>query len=148
MKYSKEQLKDIVANSTSYRQVLLSLGIKPAGGNYSTLKKRIQNFNIDTSHFKGKAWNKGKKTGPRRPLEDYLNNKYSIQSYKLKQKLLNEKVFESKCQKCNKQEWLGHSIPLELHHKDGINSNNSLLNLELLCPNCHALTSNYRGKNI
>ena len=39
-------------------------------------------------------------------------------------------------------------IPLELHHKNGINSDNSLTNLELLCPNCHALTDNYRAKNI
>jgi predicted HNH restriction endonuclease len=39
-------------------------------------------------------------------------------------------------------------IPLELHHKDGNRYNNSLNNLMLLCPNCHALTDNYRAKNI
>ena len=27
------------------------------------------------------------------------------------------------------------------------NSNNEIGNLQLLCPNCHALTDNYRGKN-
>lgn len=32
-------------------------------------------------------------------------------------------------------------------HKDGNNINNNLSNLELLCPNCHALTDNYREKN-
>ena len=36
---------------------------------------------------------------------------------------------------------------LELHHIDGNHSNNELSNLTLLCPNCHALTDNYRGKN-
>ena len=39
-------------------------------------------------------------------------------------------------------------IPLELHHKDGNRYNNQLDNLMLLCPNCHALTENYRAKNI
>jgi hypothetical protein len=34
---------------------------------------------------------------------------------------------------------------LELHHKDGDRTNNILSNIELLCPNCHALTDNYRG---
>ena len=40
-----------------------------------------------------------------------------------------------------------HPIPLELHHIDGNNQNNNLTNLTLLCPNCHAMTDNYRGKN-
>lgn len=45
-------------------------------------------------------------------------------------------------------EWMGKPIPLELHHKDGNHYNNDLSNLEILCPNCHAQTDNYRGKNI
>ena len=36
-----------------------------------------------------------------------------------------------------------NKIPLELHHKDGDYRNNNEDNLELLCPNCHSLTSNY-----
>ena len=38
-------------------------------------------------------------------------------------------------------------IALELHHIDGDTTNNELSNLQYLCPNCHALTKNYRGKN-
>jgi len=37
-------------------------------------------------------------------------------------------------------------VPLELNHKDGDHGNNSKGNLELLCPNCHALTPHYRVK--
>ena len=40
------------------------------------------------------------------------------------------------------------SIPLEVHHINGNNKDNDPLNLMLLCPNCHALTDSYRGKNI
>lgn len=39
-------------------------------------------------------------------------------------------------------------IPLELHHVDGNRFNNAIQNLLLLCPNCHALTNNYRARNI
>ena len=41
---------------------------------------------------------------------------------------------------------MGEEIPLELHHKDGDHSNNSISNFEILCPNCHAFTENYRGR--
>ncbi len=43
--------------------------------------------------------------------------------------------------------WLDSKIPLELHHKDGDKFNNCIENLEVLCPNCHSLTDNVRGKN-
>ena len=38
-------------------------------------------------------------------------------------------------------------IPLEIEHIDGNFENNSEDNLTLLCPNCHSLTSTYKGAN-
>jgi len=52
------------------------------------------------------------------------------------------------CEKCGLSEWLDNPIPLELEHSDGNNKNNTKENLLLLCPNCHATTPFYRGKNI
>ena len=43
--------------------------------------------------------------------------------------------------------WQNGIISLELDHKDGDNTNNELSNLRYLCPNCHALTDTYRGRN-
>ena len=51
------------------------------------------------------------------------------------------------CQCCHKTEWLGKDIPLEIHHIDGNRKNNSDENIMILCPNCHALTDNYKSKN-
>ena len=148
IKYTKELLENVCKNSYSYRQCLSMLGLKEAGGNYSCLKKRIQEYNIDISHFKHQAWNKGKTNESRkRPTIDYLSNKQSIQSWKLKKRLLKEKLFDHKCYKCNQSTWLNNPIPIELHHINGNSCDNSLDNLTLLCPNCHALTSNCRAKN-
>ena len=43
---------------------------------------------------------------------------------------------------------MGKPISLEVHHIDGNGKNNSLDNLQLLCPNCHSQTENYKGKNV
>lgn len=145
--YTNEQLIEAVKTSFSIRQVLSKLGLKEAGGNYSTVTKKIQLLNINISHFKGRGWNKGKNFGPKRPLEDYLSNTHSIQSFKLKKRLIREKILPHQCNCCKLKEWINKPIPLEIHHKDGNSSNNNLTNLALLCPNCHAQTENYRAKN-
>jgi 5-methylcytosine-specific restriction endonuclease McrA len=52
------------------------------------------------------------------------------------------------CELCNTSKWLDNPITLEVHHIDGNNKNNELQNLQVLCPNCHSQTDNYRAKNI
>ena len=51
------------------------------------------------------------------------------------------------CVCCKKTEWEGEKIPLEMNHKDGNPENNVISNVELLCRNCHGLTSTHKGKN-
>lgn len=53
-----------------------------------------------------------------------------------------------RCERCQNTEWNGMEIPIQLEHIDGNNKNNVKENLLLLCPNCHAQTSTYCGKNI
>ena len=84
---------------------------------------------------------------PKMTLSEYLSNSKDIQSNKVRIKLLEEDIKEHKCECCGLSTWLGKPIPLELHHKDGDRHNNTLDNFELLCPNCHAFTESYRGKN-
>jgi 5-methylcytosine-specific restriction endonuclease McrA len=146
-KYSLDQLNLAVNESTSLRQVLIKLHVMPYGGNYEVLKKAISHYSLDTSHFTGQAWNKGKKLPPKYSLTDYLENKVTIQSYKLKNRLLENNMLKPVCSNCNNETWMGNPIPLELDHINGINKDNRFENLRLLCPNCHALTPTYRSKN-
>lgn len=53
-----------------------------------------------------------------------------------------------RCEECKNTEWLGNPINLELEHINGDSSDNNLINLKLLCPNCHSYTPTYKGKNI
>lgn len=55
----------------------------------------------------------------------------------------------NKCERCgwNKIHPLTGKSPLHIHHIDGDAENNSPTNLEVVCPNCHALTENFGGAN-
>lgn len=44
--------------------------------------------------------------------------------------------YKDKCNRCN---FNAVKEILQVHHKDGNHSNNSIGNLEILCPNCHAI---------
>ena len=82
-------------------------------------------------------------------MQDILNGKHpEYQSFKLKNRLIKEGIKENKCECCGISEWNGKPLNLELHHIDGNSCNHLLDNLQLLCPNCHSQTDNFRSKNI
>ena len=59
-KYDKQWLEELCKESYSLAEVLRKAGRKQGGGAQATLRKKIEEFNIDTSHFTGMLWNKGK----------------------------------------------------------------------------------------
>jgi len=148
--WTSDQLEDAVRNSTSYRQVLIKLGLREAGGNYDQIKKYVKELDLDVSHFKGKAWNKGL-TGIgvfHLSLEKIMIKGSTYQSFKLKNRLFKAELKNPRCEECgwNKQTQDGY-LPLELDHVNGDRHDNRLKNLRILCPNCHSLKPTHRGRN-
>ena len=149
MKRNREDYIEAAKQSYSMAGICKNLGLKPSGGNYKIVHNAIEKYQIDVSHFRGQGWNVGLKFKPfkKKPLAEILVDGSHYQSYKLKKRLLAEGLKHEVCECCGLERWRGQAIPLELHHINGNNRDNRLENLLLLCPNCHALTDTYRGKN-
>lgn len=145
-----EQITAAVKSSRSLAEVLVKLGFKPGGSRQTALKERIQELRLDTSHFMGQGWRKGSWTLviPRVSLSDLLVEGRFVVTNRLKWRLIREGLREPACEVCDRREWNGRPIPLELDHINGRRDDNRIDNLRVLCPNCHAQTETYRGRNI
>jgi HNH endonuclease len=71
-KHTRERLVAAVNGAASLRQVLIRLDVAPYGGNYGVLRRALIRHNIDTSQFVGRAWSRGRRLSPRKPLAAYL----------------------------------------------------------------------------
>ena len=174
-KISKDEIVEAISKSKSYSQVLNTLEVNRSGSNQTTLKNFITKYNIDITHFnkyktsvKNYCLNCGKEINHR---NKFCNNtchaEYNRKQYveRWKQGLetgtvgediiataVRKYMFEkhnNACQKCgwNQVNPFTGVVPLQIHHIDGDCKNNKENNLELLCPNCHALTENFGSRN-
>jgi hypothetical protein len=148
--YSDNDIIEAVKTSTSIRQVLIKIGLVGKGGNYKIIHRSIKRLGLDTNHFTGQGHLKGKSNdwAPKIPFDKILiENSPYLNTSCLRQRLIKEGLKEARCECCGNTEWLGHPISLELEHINGNHNDNRIENLKILCPNCHAQTPTYRGKN-
>jgi hypothetical protein len=144
-----DELIQAVRGSRSLAHVLATLRVR-GGGNQSRLMARIRLLDLDTAHFVGQTWRRGIRSPavPARPLSEFLVDGRLVTTSTLKKRLIEEHLKPNRCERCLLEVWNGRPIPLELDHVNGKRDDNRLENLRILCPNCHAQTDTYRGKNI
>ena len=138
----KEEILALVDEKTPKFEIARRLGC-----NVKTLNTYLKTFGVE--YHGNFGWAKGMKIPSKTyiPYEEYIQ-RANFNRNKLCKKLIREGYKEAKCERCQRFEWEGRPIPLEIHHVDGNRDNNGLDNLQILCPNCHALTDTYKGKNI
>lgn len=150
--YDKDTLTEIVLNSKTYKECLLKLNIRAAGGNYRSLKKYISLYNIDISHFNSNGIRNDKLSrlnkSRRLELKEILVKNSSYSRTSLKKRLYDENILERKCSLCGQGEsWNGMKISLILDHINGVHNDNRIENLRILCPNCNAGQDTFAGRN-
>ena len=151
-RWDELQLREAVKASASLSGVMRCLGLAVAGNSVKAVQTTATMLGLDVSHFKGQGWSKSMSGMPSPPqaisLGEILVEESRYTSSKdLKRRLFKSGLKEKRCEHCSNTEWMGKAIPLQLDHINGIRTDNRLENLRVLCPNCHALTPTWGGRN-
>lgn len=148
-----EEIKTLIKEVKSCRELCKRLNINHSGGSTTRLKNKIIEAGIDISHWTGQKWSKGSssiddarvRTKPADKI--FTENSNASASY-VRKLILKHNLIEYICQSCNNEGyWNNEKLNLQLDHINGIREDQRLENLRWLCPNCHSQTETYCSKN-
>jgi transposase-like protein len=149
VRFTEEEARAAIAASLSYSEALRRLGLRAAGGNHTTLKKYIAQWQISTEHFDPHATQRVRfaNSTRRQPIEQILVQHSTYSRGHLKERLYREGLKTRVCELCGQdEEWRGGHMSLILDHINGVGDDNRLENLRIVCPNCAATFDTHCGR--
>lgn len=140
--YTKEELQQILNNSSSYSEVLKKLGYKStSNANRRHLKRIIKEKNLEVN-FLPKTYIK------KLSDEEIFKEDSHVSQSCVREHFLALNIVEYKCAICGQEPfWNGKPLSLTLDHINGKNHDNRLDNLRWVCPNCDRQLPTFGRRN-
>lgn len=146
--YSERQLREAIAESLCWSDVLRRLGRRTAGGNHRTVQRYAALWKIRTDHFDKDIGRKRAGHFRTVPLEEVLVERSSFSRGRLKKRLYAEGLKQPRCELCGQDEhWHGRRMSLILDHINGVHDDHRLENLQVVCPDCAATLDTHCNRN-
>jgi hypothetical protein len=150
--YTNEELTIIVSEEPSIRRVLKRLNLSYSGSNYKQIHRKIKELNLNIDHFNGQGYMAGRPTLSCRkpiPLDQLFIEQCNHQRHIVKRMIFKLGLLPNRCAICGLEpKWNNKSLVMVLDHINGINNDNRLNNLRLICPNCNSQTDTFTSRNI
>lgn len=150
--FTDEEFIMAAKSENCMRRFLQLLGYKgDSRETVSHIKDRLKKLSIDTSHWEDTSKfsvNLGREFPSYIPASIYLKEGSNINSTRLKEKLFRERIKEKICEICDVTDWEGKYLAFCLDHINGLNRDNRLENLRILCFICHSRTPTFNGRNV
>jgi len=148
LSFTDQELITAVKDSISKAEILRKLNLVPMGANYITLNNKIRQLRLSTSHLLGKSHLLGQhRKLPRISFETVLTVNSTYNRACLKRRLIADHLLINQCAICGCVPlWRNKLLVLVLDHKNGINNDNRLENLRLVCPNCNSQLPTFCGR--
>lgn len=154
---TRADLEPLVMSSNTIAEVLAKLGLPVEGRAHRYLTAQIARLQLDTRHLRGNGWSRGE-TRKTSTIVDAVTRKITTPDHEVF--IRNSRYFSSKgvirrllargwiyaCRECGITSWRDRPLSLHLDHINGVHNDHRLVNLRLLCPNCHSQTSTYCRK--
>ena len=143
-RWTDEQMKELLSKSETISDVLRKIGLGIRPGNYDTVRRFIRRNNIDISHMRGKSSGRGgHKVGREVLIRDSDCSRKMV-----KKMLLALRLLKNECVLCGQSaDWNGKPLVMVLDHINGVNNDNRIENLRMLCPNCNSQQETFCGRN-
>ena len=147
-KWTEDDFRSAVRNSETIADTARRLNLPPLGGSYDTIKRYVRIFDIDTSHWLGLKYHRPKgKNCPKIPLDLLLVQNCGSCRSTLKKRLVKENILKNICVICGQLgTWNGKKLTMVLDHINGVNNDNRIENLRMVCPNCNTQLPTFCGR--